>query len=145
MKNYLIEKGYIPLDKSWTIRMGVLDLLNDYDDSVRFLKKEDQLSDDLQSLYKALIAWKSNEPINVGESATLYRFLRFASWKLELDKKFVKEYKKSKSSFCCELFKNFIKLANSCIALSDGLFPISIFLIALSTETIRTFLTSTLL
>jgi len=89
MMHYLIEHGYIPLDKSWIIRMGVLDILNGYDDTIRFLEKQDQLSDDLQALYRSSIAWKSGEPIDVGESATLYRFLRFASWKLWLNKKFI--------------------------------------------------------
>lgn len=84
----LIKQGYIPLDKSWIIRMGVLDLLNGYEDIVHFLEQEKQLSDDLKSLLKALVAWKS-KIIDVGESGTLFRFLRFASWKLGLDKEFV--------------------------------------------------------
>jgi len=89
MEQYLIEMGYIPLDKSWTIRMGVLDLLNGYDDTARFLERQEQLSDDLRALYRASLAWKSDEAVDVGESATLYRFLKFASWKLGLKKRFV--------------------------------------------------------
>lgn len=77
------------MDKSWIIRMGVLDLLNGYDDTIRFLEQQEQLSDDLRTLYHASLAWKSEEPVDVGESATLYRFLKFASWKLGLSKKFV--------------------------------------------------------
>jgi len=89
MENYLIKLGYIPLDKSWIIRIGVLDLLNNYDDTIRFLKKQKKLSDDLKTLYRVLITWNSGKPIDVGESGTLYRFLRFTSWKLGLEKKFI--------------------------------------------------------
>jgi len=88
-KNYLVENGYIPLDKSWVIRMGVLDLLNGYKDAIWFLKQQKQLGDDLKALLRVLLTWESDETINVGESATLYRFLRFASWKLGLRKKFI--------------------------------------------------------
>lgn len=88
-QNDLILKGYIPLDKSWIIRIGVLDLLNGYDDTVQSLNNQQGLGDDLKALRDASLSWKSGESINVGESATLYRFLRFASWKLGLDKKFI--------------------------------------------------------
>jgi hypothetical protein len=47
------------------------------------------LSEDLQALYRCANAWKSDEPLDVGESATLYRFLKFASWKLNKDRKFI--------------------------------------------------------
>jgi hypothetical protein len=82
--NPLIEKGLIPPDKSWMIRLGVLDLLSGYDDSIMFLEKNyTQRSDDLQSMYHASIGWKEGrEKVCAGESATLYRFLRFSSWKL---------------------------------------------------------------
>lgn len=82
-------KNYIPLDKSWIIRIGVLDLLNEKKDILKFLKKQRELPDDLQTLKKILIDWKSNKPINVGESGTLYRFLKFISWKFNLNKKFI--------------------------------------------------------
>src|SRR3989344_2513848 len=86
MNENIIE--YIPLDKSWIIRMGVLDLLNGYDDTIEFLKKQYILNDDLQHLLIASQQWKESEYIDIGESATLYRFLKFASWKLNLYKKF---------------------------------------------------------
>lgn len=89
MQHYLIEKGYIPLDKSWIIRMGILDILNEKNDIIKFLKQQKELSDDLQALYRALLAWKSDESIDVGESGTLYRFLKFISWKLDLNKEFI--------------------------------------------------------
>lgn len=90
MREDLIEKGYIPLDKSWMIRMGVLDLLNGYKDSIEYLKQHyDELSEDLKSLYQASVQWRSGEPLDVGESGTLYRFLRFASWKSGQKRNFV--------------------------------------------------------
>lgn len=92
IEQYLTEYGYIPLDKSWVIRMGVLDLLNGHTkDSIAFLEKQGELNEDLQALKQALNDWVSNRPIHVGESATLYRFLRFASWKLSQDREFIKE------------------------------------------------------
>jgi hypothetical protein len=88
----MIPKKYIPWDKSWTIRMGVLDLLNGYDDTEKFLKKNwNTLSDDLKSLYYAGLDWVTNQPVRVGESGTLYRFLKYASWKLGLEKNFILE------------------------------------------------------
>lgn len=83
MTDTLIEKGYIPLDKSWMIRMGVLDLIEENNDCMSFLgQRLEDLSDDLWALYHASIQWRLHYPLNVGESATLYRFLKFASWKL---------------------------------------------------------------
>ena len=87
----LIERGYIPLDKSWIIRMGVLDLLHGYNNTINFLEKQKPLSDDLKALYNALVDWELKEEIDVGESATLYRFLQFVSWNHGLNKKFIKK------------------------------------------------------
>ena len=84
----LIEQGYIPLDKSWIIRMGVLDYFDGQDYIFEFLDMRDNLCDDLQALSRALKSWNSGE-VDVGESGTLYRFLKFASWKFGLDKKFI--------------------------------------------------------
>ncbi len=91
IKIQLIEGGYIPLDKSWMIRMGILDLLNGRKEIFEFLKRqEDELSEDLEALLRALKSWRAGEQnIDVGESATLYRFLRFASWKLNENKQFI--------------------------------------------------------
>lgn len=102
-----VEK-YIPLDKSWIIRMDVLDIINNYSDIkktsnlgfldaqklkisdiTKFLSEQKNLGDDLNALYNAAINWHTDKPIDVGESATLYRFLKFASWKYNLDKKFI--------------------------------------------------------
>ncbi len=92
-KAELIDKGYIPLDKSWHIRMGVLDMLDRRDDTINFLKPllpNGKLSGDLKALYAASYAWRKGwEKIYVGESATLYRFLKFASWKLNSGNEFI--------------------------------------------------------
>jgi len=85
----LIIADYIPLDKSWLIRMGILDLIHGYNDTVIFLERQKDLSDDLQALYRVLLDWKTDKPIDVGESGTLYRLLKFTSWKLGLKKQFI--------------------------------------------------------
>lgn len=81
----------IPLDKSWVIRMGFLDVINDYKDIEVFLDTRADLNDDLMALRKASQEWATSGRIEVGESGTIYRFFRFAAWKLGLDKKFVRE------------------------------------------------------
>lgn len=79
-----IEKiaQYIPLDKSWIIRMGVLDLINGYSDINRFLESQEDLGGDLKALSKVIETWSNTfEPLDVGESGTIYRFIKFYSWK----------------------------------------------------------------
>ncbi len=85
----IIDPKYIPLDKSWINRMGILDIVNGYDDIEKFLAKEESLGDDLLALKRAALNWRTDAPIDVGESGTLYRLLKFASWKLGLNKKFI--------------------------------------------------------
>ena len=84
-----ITEKYIPLDKSWIIRMGVLDIINGYKDIQIFLNKRKNFGDDLLALKKVSKIWFTNKPVDVGESGTLYRLLKFASWKLGLNKKFI--------------------------------------------------------
>ncbi len=81
----------IALDKSWLIRMGVLDILAGRTTIVTVLSGLPSLSSDLKALLSCAKTWNTDKPINVGESGTLYRLLRFASWKLGLDKSFIKE------------------------------------------------------
>jgi len=71
--------------------MGMLDLLNGRDDIFNFLEgHRNELSNDLFSLLGALKSWRiGKRKIDVGESATLYRFLRFFSWVLCINKKFI--------------------------------------------------------
>jgi len=80
---------YIPIDKSWTMRMGLLDLLNEESHTLKVLAREKELGDDLLALRRCIVDWKSDRSLEVGESGTLYRFLQFASWKLNLNKQFV--------------------------------------------------------
>jgi len=82
-------KKFIPLNKSWINRMGILDMIHGYPDIKEFLATQTDLGDDLIALKRALEVWNTDEPIDVGESGTLYRILQFASWKLGLDKKFI--------------------------------------------------------
>ncbi len=83
-------KDYIPLDKSWIIRMGVLDMIHGRNEINKFLAKQKNIGEDLLALKRASQDWNKKN-VNVGESGTLYRFLQFASWKLNLDKKFIKK------------------------------------------------------
>ncbi len=82
---------HIPLDKSWLMRMGVLDLIYDQSDTANFLRQQTKLSDDLKALRAASEAWPNDEPIPVGESGTLYRFLSFVAWEADIDKEFITE------------------------------------------------------
>jgi hypothetical protein len=79
---------YIPLEKSWIIRMGILDLIHDRDQTIKFLSDQKELPDDLLALKSALESWPKRELISIGESGTLLRFLRFASWRLNIPKEF---------------------------------------------------------
>ena len=89
MKRKKLE-DYIPLDKYWVIRMGVLDMVYGYKDINIFLENRKNLSGDLLALKSATHSWNTRLPVDIGESGTLYRFLQFASLKLNLNKKFVK-------------------------------------------------------
>ena len=82
--------NFIPLDKSWMIRVGMLDILNSCDDIIKFLEKQSALGDDLQALLRCAHDWNGDMPLDVGESGTLYRFLRFAAWKKKLNKEFLR-------------------------------------------------------
>jgi hypothetical protein len=84
-----INKKFIPLDKSWIIRMGFLDIVNGYKDIEKFLSKQKKLGDDLLALKEVSSAWNTKKYIDVGESGTIYRLFKFASWHLKLDKKFI--------------------------------------------------------
>lgn len=79
-----VLKIHVPWDKSWVIRMGVRDLLaGKKRRTLNFLETQESLNEDLIALATALFSWTlGGIPVDVGESGTLYRFLRFASWKL---------------------------------------------------------------
>lgn len=88
MKNSEVKK-YIPLDKSWIIRMGILDIIHGHRDIEGFLEKQNNLGDDLLALKNISKNWKKSKTIDVGESGTLYRIFKFINWKLNLNKKFI--------------------------------------------------------
>ena len=89
MESRLAVNGYIPLDKSWIIRMGVLDLMAGYDEITSFLDGVNgELSGDLKALKRVIPQWEAHEELDVGESGTLYRFLKLASWKLGREDRF---------------------------------------------------------
>ena len=54
MKSH-IKIQLIPLDKSWMMRMGALDMLGGYDDILQVLEREEIFSDDLAA--REIIAW----------------------------------------------------------------------------------------
>jgi len=72
----MIEQ-FAPLDKSYCIRMAVLDLLTNRDDTLRFLgkQKDSELCTDLSS-----VLWLDARQT---ESATLFRLMTFAAWKFQ--------------------------------------------------------------
>jgi len=81
LRKYLLNPEYIPLDKSWIIRMGILDLINSKKDISRFLDSEQNLGGDLKALKRVIDLWETDKPLEVGESGTIYRFARFYTWK----------------------------------------------------------------
>lgn len=71
------------------MRMGVLDLTHEREDIACFLGGQPKLGEDLTALEQAVEAWPHDEPVPVGESGTLYRFLSFVAWKHNLQKEFI--------------------------------------------------------
>jgi len=86
IQNYLIKNGYIPLDKSWIIRMGILDLINSKKDISIFLKKQESLGGDIKALKRVVDLWGTDKLLDVGESGTIYRFVRFYTWKNKINR-----------------------------------------------------------
>ena len=100
---------YIPLDKSWIIRGGILDLVNNYKDIKNFLSRRQNLGDDLMALRDISIFWNNSyKKLNVGESGTLYRFVRFALWKQGIKGDIIE-----KEGFASKLFPDQIKITQS--------------------------------
>jgi len=84
-------KKFIPQDKSWLTRVGVLDIIHGYTDIESFVEKQQDNNEDVLAIRNASQDWRNNRKVHVGESATLYRLLKFASWKGNLHKFFIKE------------------------------------------------------
>ena len=89
ISDYIIGKGYIPWFKSQIIRMGILDLISGYGrkDLADFLDSQKDLGGDLLALRRVAQVWENPfEPLDVGESGTIYRFVRFYTWKKNIDR-----------------------------------------------------------
>ena len=93
MANYLVEERFIPLDKSWINRMALLDFINGSSHTIRFLTEHyDELGDDLKAAHMAYVELnQGKKEIHTGESGTLYRFLKFFSYKQGLGLELVPE------------------------------------------------------
>ena len=84
----LIDRGYIPHDKSLIIRMAVLDLLarykgRKYNDGIEWMGSHyHELNDDSRASHDASIDWINGNRVRVGEAGTLYRMLWLSSEKL---------------------------------------------------------------
>jgi len=85
---------FTPPDKSKANRRLFLDAMNRKDDTIkvvgRMIAKREQLGKDIVAGYLSAGNWNSGEPMNVLESGSVYRYYRFAAWKLGQDRKFVK-------------------------------------------------------
>ena len=83
--------SYVPLDKSWTIRMGFLDITRGYGskDILHFLESQKDLGEDIKALARVASIWNTKEPLDVGESGTIYRLVRFYIWKEKIDREII--------------------------------------------------------
>lgn len=70
--------------------MGILDILNNKIDILNFLNKQEDLGEDLLALKRIAEDWNTNKPLDVGESGTLYRFVRFILWKQNKSREIIK-------------------------------------------------------
>lgn len=91
-------KKFIPLDKSWMIRMGfkdALDMKKSYCISkIESHEKKLVIPKDVKNLKDVLYSLKTanlRQPVSVGESATLYSFLTMFLLTQSLEKKITKE------------------------------------------------------
>lgn len=89
---------YIPLDKSWAIRMGFRDaIVTNKSNTIAKLEQHHAkrpISDDLQALLRVLYGFKTanlEAPVSVGESATLYRFTQWFKMINGIEKEVLKE------------------------------------------------------
>ncbi len=71
--------------------MGILDLVNNYSDTKDFLDKQKTLGEDLLALKRTAENWENNKPLDVGESGTIYRFVRFYLWKNNIKREIIRQ------------------------------------------------------
>lgn len=70
-------------DNSWVIRIGLLDVMAGSTRTIDLLEetaKSTPVGEDLEALARVSRQWLSGEDLDVGESGTIYRFFKFASW-----------------------------------------------------------------
>jgi len=81
---------FTPLDKSWLITLGILDLINDRQQNIiNFLDSQDPstLGTDLRALKGIAEAWPNRftQALDPGESGRLYRTVKWYYWQNNLD------------------------------------------------------------
>jgi len=80
--------------------MGFLDRTKGYSDIGKFLDGQENLCDDLKALKRVCEKWNTKEPLDVGESGTLYRFLKFYFWKKGEEREFILRGSLKKRKIC---------------------------------------------
>jgi hypothetical protein len=83
-------ESYTPLDKSYLITLGILDLLNNRRENIiSFLDSQDQstLGTDLKALRRIAEAWpeRFTKALDPGESGRLYRTVKWHYWQNGID------------------------------------------------------------
>jgi hypothetical protein len=84
-------RKFMPLDKCWTIRLGVLDILNGRQDHIsneisswERLHGPKSITKDIKALHACARNWdEQSMVVQVSDCRTLYCFLKYASWKLK--------------------------------------------------------------
>ena len=86
----LVEK-YAPRDNGWPIRLGFLDATRGYGsyDAVKYFDQQTDLSGDEKAARNVFANWSGKEPINVGESGTIFRLVQFYFWKMGIDREII--------------------------------------------------------
>ena len=74
-KYNLISKGFIPLSKYWSMRLGFLDIINDTKLFIPLIEEREDVGDDLKVLIRISKEWDNAKEHNVGEAGALYRVL----------------------------------------------------------------------
>ena len=99
-----IEK-FIPVDKSWFIRIAFLKYLA----GKPLPPAPADANDDIKSfLYASSMVNQKNQRIDIGESGTAFRFLQFYAWKLNLGTQFIKGPMLTARNICSD--KNIVNL-----------------------------------
>lgn len=91
MDERLESEKFIPLSKYWSLRLGFLDIVNETALFLPQIENREDLGDDARKMIIISREWRTKNEHNVGEGGALFRYLQFASWKYNLEKKFIKE------------------------------------------------------